>query len=198
MVAKELQLQSDVHRLVRNILLMLLIGSALFGCQAKEGPIGMTLRWRCLGAYGMGVGSVTFEGQRAKNMGPGALGCVKPGISLDHNVWGASEGYMPGDIQGPVPRWVEVDWMVANASYEEKWRELKSRDDKYSPQWMAEVDKVDAETPHHTHRVDLTKVIKAELIEQARKDRQGTQLVLMFTLKADGTFDVEAFAEKWR
>ncbi len=88
--------------------------------------------------------------------------------------------------------------MVANASYEEKWRELKSRQDKYSPQWMAEVDKIDAETPHHTLRVDLTKVISTALIEQVKKNRQNTQLVLMFTLKADGTIDVEAFADKWQ
>lgn len=189
---------SNLYRLVRNFLLMLLIGSALFGCQAKDGPIGLTLRWRCLGPFSIGVGAVTFEGQRGKNMGPGALGCIKSGGPLGQQDWGKSEGYMPGDIQGPVPRWVEVAWMVANASYEEKWRALNSRKDKYSPQWMAEVDKIDSATPHHTRRVDLTKVISAALIEQVKKNRQNTQLVLMFTLKSDGTIDAEAFADKWQ
>lgn len=176
---------------------MLLIGSALFGCQAQEGPIGLTLRWRCLGTS-LVVTQVTFEGQRGKNMGSGALGCVKSGRVLDQHEWGKSEGYMPGDIVGPVPKWVEVEWVVDNETSKAAWERLNKRTDEYSQSWKEELHRIYLFQNQYTHRVDLTQVIKAELIEQVRKDRQGTQLVLMFTLKADGTFDVEAFAEKWR
>lgn len=105
--------------------------------------------------------------------------------------------FMPGDSTRPVPEFVDVEWMVATEEYDQAWENLARRSDRYSPKWMADVDKVNADAPHYTRRINLTPILTPDLIAKVRADRRNTHLKLIITFNNE-TVDITAETEKWR
>ena len=105
--------------------------------------------------------------------------------------------FMPGDSKRGMPRFVEVEWMVADTRYETAWKNLANRSDKYSKEWISDVTTVNANAPQYIRRVDLTPILTPQLIEQVRQDSQNTQLKLTITFKYDQV-EIKAEAYKWR
>jgi hypothetical protein len=167
------------------------------GCAAGQGPIGFTLQYRCFGDYSIGVRREQFEGQ-AMTYGPGSLGCIKPGTpeNSPRFTW-AQMSYMPGDVKGGPPTWVEFDWMVATPEYKRKGEELTQRHDKYSARWNADMDALNESALHYSQRIDLRSVVTPELLAQVRANRQTTQLKITFTFEGDKV-SAKAEAFKWR
>ncbi|MDI1260160.1 hypothetical protein [Aquabacterium sp.] len=129
----------------------------LSGCRAEEPSVGMTLVYECEGPK-IVVHKFQPEGMRAG--GPGVVGCGPRG--------GAEMAFMPGDGQGEMPRYVDVEWWVHPAQ-ENKFKK----------------------------RINLSSVIAPELIARVRANAQTTQLKLIMTFKGD-QLEVKAEAYKWR
>jgi hypothetical protein len=145
----------------------------------------MSLQFSNVGHDSIGV--LRFDPDGMRGPVPGAVGSG-----------GAKHmSFMPGDGKRGMPRFVDVTWMVATAEYNAEWEVLSSRQDKYSKQWNADVDAVNARAPHYTRRIDLTPIITPELIAQVRADRQNTQLKVIITFNNDEV-DIRAEAYKWR
>jgi hypothetical protein len=104
---------------------------------------------------------------------------------------------MPDDSKNSLPKFVEIEWMVATPEYKEEWKILSSRADKYSKQWIDDVGLVNAKAPHYIKRIDLTSITTPELVNQVRADRQNTQLKLVITFN-NNDVDIKALAYKWR
>jgi hypothetical protein len=168
-------------------LMMGLLASVLSSGRADDKPVGMTLLFQ---SSGMQVGVLHFDPDGRRGPVPGAVGGMYPR-------GGKEMVFMPGDSKHGLPTFVDVEWMVATPEYDEKWKILSSRGDKYSKQWIVDADAVNAKAPHHTKRVDLTSIITPELVDQVRLDRHNTQLKLIITFNNDDV-DIKALAYKWR
>lgn len=167
--------------------MMGLLASVLSSSPADDKPVGMTLLFQ---SSGMPVGVLRFDPDGRRGPVPGAVGGMYPR-------GGAELTFMPSDSKHGLPKFVNVEWMVATPEYDEKWKNLSSRADKHSKPWIADVEAVNAKAPHHTKRVDLTPIITPELVDQVRLDRQNTQLKLIITFNNDD-MDIKALAYKWR
>lgn len=164
-----------------------LMAMSLIACvhAGDNRPVGMTLLFMNAGAYSIGV--TRFDPDGLRGPVPGSVG----------SGGGAQMSFMPGDSQRGVPQFVVVEWMVATPEYDDEWKILSSRSDKYSKQWMADVNAVNAKAPNHTRRVDLTPILTPELIAQVRANRQTTNLKLTITFDNDQV-SIVAQPEKWR
>jgi len=156
-------------------------------CRADEKAIGMTLLFQ---SAGNPVGVLRFDPDGLRGPVPGAVGGIYPR-------GGKEMAFMPGDGKRGIPTFVEVEWMVATPGYNEEWKILSSRSDKYSKSWIADVEAVNAKAPHYTKHIDLTLIITPTLVEQVRSNRQNTQLKLIITFNNDDV-DIKAVAYKWR
>lgn len=175
------------RRSVFVALIVVLLATVLSASPADDKPIGMSLLFQ---SAGMQVGVLRFDPDGRRGPVPGAVGGMYPR-------GGAEMAFMPGDSKHRLPKFADVEWMVATPEYDEEWKILSSRTDKYSKQWIADADTANAKAPHHTKRVDLTSIITPELVEQVRADRLNTQLRLIITFNNDDV-DIKALAYKWR
>ena len=105
--------------------------------------------------------------------------------------------FMPGDTKRGILQFVEIKWMVATLEYDNQRKTLSSRADKYSKQWIADVDVVNAKAPHYTKRIDLASIITPELIAQVRANAQNTQPKLIITFNNEDV-GIQAVGYKWR
>lgn len=171
------------------VALAALMAMSLTACvhAGEQRPVGMTLLFLNVGTDSIGVKRFDPDGLRGPV--PGALGA-----SLTE---GKQMSFMPGDSKRGVPQFVEVEWMVATPQYDDEWKALSSRTDKYSKQWLTDVNAVNARAPHYTRRIDLTSIVTPALIEQVRANRANTQLKLTIRFNNDQV-SIEARAEKWR
>ena len=165
------------------------ISAFLTACLADDGPVGMSLLFQSAGREVL-VQKFDFDGQRGPV--PGAVGGVFP-------KGGAQMSFMPGDSKRPVPREVEVEWLVWTDEFK-TWS--KSLDDKpagyvYSPEGKVEYAREWAKNPRYKQRIDLTPIITPELIAKVRADRRGSLLKLIITFNNDKV-DIKAEVEKWR
>jgi hypothetical protein len=177
-------------RFSRSIFLALMIGllaTTLSFSRADEGTVGMTLLFQ---SAGMQVGVLRFDPDGKRGPVPGAVGGMYPR-------GGAEMAFMPRDSKHGLPKFVEVEWMVATPEYAQEWKILSSRSDVYSEQWIADAGAINAKAPHHTKRIDLTSIITPELVTEVRTDRQNTLLKLIITFNNDDV-DIKALAYKWR
>jgi len=156
-------------------------------CWEDEKPIGMTLLFQ---SAGMPVGVLRFDPDGMRGPVPGAVGGMSPR-------GGAIMSFMPGDSKHGVPRFVDVEWMVATENYRHAREVLNARSDRYSEKWIEDSKRINQEAPRHLVRKDLTKLITRDLVEQVRTNNQNTQLRLVVTFNNDEV-DIKAEAYKWR
>ena len=169
-----------------------MIGLLIFvvtSCHAGERPIGMSLLFQ---GAGHEVIVQRFDPDGRRGPVPGSVGGMSPRS-------GKQMSFMPGDSQRAVPQFVDVAWVERTAEFSEWIRmdELRPREEQYSPMARAEYKIAWAKQPHHTRRVDLTPILKPELLAQVRKDYRNTQLTLIITFNNDQV-DIQAVAKKWR
>jgi hypothetical protein len=170
------QRKLPINHYRRALMLGLLsTGLAASAHAQAEQTVGMTLLFLNKGQYSIGVKRFDPDGQRGPV--PGALGAS----STD----GKQMSFMPGDSKRGVPQFVEVEWMVATPAYEDDWKGLSSRSDKYSKQWLADVTAADTKATNHTRRIDLTPILTPKLLEQVRAKRNTTHLKLTVLFKDD-------------
>jgi hypothetical protein len=105
--------------------------------------------------------------------------------------------FMPGDSEYGPPKFVEIEWMVATPEYAEEWKNLSSRTDKYSKQWIDDANAANARAPHHIKRIDLSAIINPRLKAEVRANSRNTLLKLIITFNDDDV-DIKARAYKWR
>ena len=172
--------------MMRTVLLGVLV-FLLSSCRADDKPIGMSLLFQSAGRT---VGVKRFDPDGMRGPVPGAVGGIYPR-------GGKEMSFMPGDSKRAVPRFVDISWMVATPTYDKQWEILSGRDDKYSKQWLADVEAVNASAPNYTRRIDLFSIITPDLISQVRADSHNTQLKLVITFNNDDV-DIKAMAYKWR
>jgi hypothetical protein len=177
-------------RFGRSIFLALIIGLLVninSSSQPSDKPIGMTLLFQ---SSSVPVGVLRFDPDSRRGPVPGAVGGMYPR-------GGAEISFMPDDNRHSLPKFVDVQWMVATPAYDDEWKTLSERADKYSKKWMADAKKINAKAPHYTKRIDLTPIITSELINQVRSDSQNMQLKLIITFDNDEVY-IKALADKWR
>jgi hypothetical protein len=174
------------YSIFRQLILVPLIMSTI-ACRADDKPVGMTLLFQ---SAGMPVGVLRFDPDGMRGPVPGAVGGIYPR-------GGAEMSFMPGDSKRGMPAFVDVKWMVATPEYDAEWKILSSRSDKYSKQWLRDVDAVNGKAPNYTKRIDLVNTITPELVAQVRADYKNTQLKLIITFNNDEV-DIKAVAYKWR
>jgi hypothetical protein len=155
--------------------------------RAYEKPVGMSLLFQ---SSGMQVAVLRFDPDGRRGPVPGAVGGMYPN-------GGAEMSFMPIDNEHDLPKSVTIEWLVATPQYDEEWRVLSSRADKYSKQWIEDVSAVNARAPHHTKRIDLTSVIIPNLVEQVRANSTKIQLRLVITFNNDSV-EIKAQAYNWR
>lgn len=165
------------------------ISAFLTACLADDGPVGMSLLFQSAGREVL-VQKFDFDGQRGPV--PGAVGGVFP-------KGGAQMSFMPGDSKRPVPREVEVEWLVWTDEYLAWDKAFNEKPSSYmnSPEGQAKYQREWAKNPRYTRRIDLTPVITPELIAKVRADRRGSLLKLIITFNNDKV-DIKAEVEKWR
>ncbi len=173
---------SIFHTLIMGLLAMLLTA-----CRVDDKPIGMSLLFQ---SAGMPVGVLRFDPDGIRGPVPGGVRGMSPR-------GGAQMSFMPGDNKRGMPKFVEIEWMVATEEYQKEREMLHSRNDRYSKQWMQDSDRSNERAPHYTKRIDLTPIITPELIAQVRADSQNTELKVIITFNNDDV-RIEAMAEKWR
>lgn len=157
-------------------------------CKGEDKLPGMTLRFECTGSRPIVV--VKFQPEGMRNMPPGALGC---GVGKF-----AEMAFMPGDVKGRSPTYVDVEWTVRTAESELEWKQLDDRADKYRSQdWFEAQRRYAAALPRHSVRLELGTVISPELVAKVRADPSSTQLKLTVHFK-DGAARATAEAYKWR
>jgi hypothetical protein len=166
---------------------MAMLTMGLSSIRAVDNPVGMTLLFQ---SAGMDVGVLRFDPDGRRGPLPGAVGGMYPR-------GGKLMAFMPGDSKHGLPKFVEVEWMVATVEYQQEREALNSRNDRYSDQWIIDSKRSNQRAPHYTKRVDLSSIITPELVEQVRSDRQNTQLKLIITFN-NGDVDIKALAYKWR
>jgi hypothetical protein len=187
MAQRKLQPDHRYRTLMTNIFTACLMSllTLLQGCAHANDSVGMTLLFTNKGPYSIGVLRFDPDGQRGPT--PGSIG-----------VGGSAQmAFMAGDSQRGVPQFVEVEWMVATPGYDRSWEVLKNRQDKYSKQWMKNVDEVNFQAPHHMRRIDLTALLTPELLTQVRANRSTTHLKLTVVFKDDNA-SITAEPEVWR
>jgi hypothetical protein len=175
------------RRSIFRALTMGLLATLLTSCRADDKPVGMTLLFQ---SAGRPVGVQRFDPDGIRGPVPGAVGGMSPR-------GGAEMSFMPGDSKRGMPKFVDVEWMVATAEYEKEREALHSRNDRYSEQWIQDSKRSNQRAPHYTRRIDLTPIVTPDLVEQVRADRQNTQLKLIITFNNDEV-DIQAVAYKWR
>lgn len=163
----------------------------LQGCRAEEPAVGMTLVYECEGPKIM-VRKFQAEGMR--NSSPGVVGCGPKG--------GAQMAFMPGDNEGKMPSYVDVEWFVQTAQSEEAFALIPPRKGgriakDESDERQRQIEEAWAKALHATQRIDLNKAISTELMQHVRANAQTTQLRLTMTFKSD-QLEVKAQAYKWR
>lgn len=165
------------------------ISSFLTACLADDGPVGMSLLFQSAGREVL-VQKFDFDGQRGPV--PGAVGGVFP-------KGGAQMSFMPGDSKRPVPREVEVEWLVWTDEYLAWDKAFNEKPGSYmnSPEGQAEYQREWAKNPRYTRRIDLTPIITPELLAKVRSDHHGSLLKLIITFSNDQV-DIKAEVEKWR
>lgn len=178
--------------------MFLLLAELLSTCaNASDDRVGMSLHFINRGTYGIGVARFALDGITGPV--PGALG--PDGNSQERNKQdsqvGKSMSFMPSDNKRGVPQFADIEWMVATPAYNRAWVELSHRTDKYSKQWMTDVDEVNANAPRYKRRIDLTPILTPELLTQVRANRKNTQLKLKVVF-TDDDVTVTASAEVWR
>lgn len=140
-----------------------------------------------------------FEGQ-AKTYGPGALGCNKPGTpeNTPEFTW-AQMSYMPDDMKGKMPTWVEYEWVIMTDEYKQ-WSAAEGRKparEQYSAASTAEWKSRWASLPHFAQRIELRNIVTPELVAQVRANRKTTQLKITLIFEGDHV-SARAEAYKWR
>jgi hypothetical protein len=152
---------------------------------------------------GRHLGVMRFDSEGFHSRGPGYLG-----HDTDMRLGGKQMSFMPGDIKGPVPEYVEIEWVVAppelQARWDEYYRLYPSRTARRSAEAKALYKVIEDEDlrsgPAHaryTRRVDLRPIITPDLIAEVRADRKNTLLKLIITFNNENV-DITAVAEKWR
>lgn len=174
------------HPISMMVVLFALLPS-IAGC--NDGPVGMSLLFQSAGRDVL-VQKFDFDGQRGPV--PGAVGGMFP-------KGGAQMSFVPGDSKRPVPREVEVEWLIWTDEFN-AWS--KSLDDKsagyvYSSEGKAEYAREWAKNPRYKQRIDLTPIVTPELLAKVRADRRGSLLKLIITFNNDQV-DIKAEVEKWR
>ena len=164
-----------------------ILAMLLASCRADDKPIGMSLLFQ---SAGMSVGVLRFDPDGTRGPVPGPVRGMSP-----RN--GKEMSFMPGDIKRGMPKFVEVEWMVATEEYQKEREILNSRNDLYSNQWIQDSKRSNQRAPHYTKRIDLTSIITPELIAQVRADYQNTQLKVIITFNNEDV-SIQAMAYKWR
>lgn len=155
------------------------------GCVHREPSIGLTLEFYNRGSRPLATRRFDFDGNRGPI--PGYLG---PGGE------GAQMSFMPGDINGGIPKSVEAEWILHSEEYT-AWSKNTSREEKYSNENEKIYKKLWAANPHYTQRVDLAPILTQEIIRIVRADRLNTQLKMIVIFR-DGNIEITANAHKWR
>lgn len=187
MAQRQLQLHHCHRQLMRSIALACFMSlfAWLQGCAHANDSVGMTLLFTNKGPYSMGVSRFDPDGQRGPT--PGALG-----------VGGSAQmAFMAGDSKRGVPQFVEVEWAIATPEIQALRSKRNQLFSTYSKPWMDETDRINAITPHHTRRIDLTPILTPELLAQVRANRTTTRLMLTVVFKDDNV-SITAKPEVWR
>jgi hypothetical protein len=159
------------------------------GCKGEEGLPGMTLRFECTGSAPIVV--VKFQPEGMRNMPAGALGCG-PGKF-------AEMAFMPGDVKGRSPTYVEVEWVEHTQEYR-RWsaeQSKRTQGEQYSERGRAEYREQWSKLPRFSGRIELAAVIRQDILAQVRADRNNTQLKLTIHFQG-GAVTATAEAYKWR
>ncbi len=157
----------------------------LQGCAHANDSLGMTLVYTNKGPFSLGVKRFDHDGQRGPT--PGAIG-----------VGGSKQmSFMPGDSKRGVPQFVEVEWMVSTPEVE-RLRAKRDRDfSDYSRPWIDETNRINANSPRYTRRIDLTPILTPELLAQVRANRSTTHLKLTVVFQGENV-SITAAPEVWR
>jgi hypothetical protein len=157
---------------------------ALAGCvdAQDEKPIGMTLLFLNFGQDTIGV--LRFDPDGVSGPVPGGLG---PGRTD-----GKQMSFMPGKHKGGMPKSVEVEWLVSTPDIVAAEDRLDKQFKQYSPAWIDGIKEIQAITPRHIRRVDLTTVITPELLARIRANRSTTNLKMAVIFQGE---DVTLIAE---
>ena len=165
-----------------------LLALGVASCREDEKPIGMTLLFQ---SAGMPVGVLRFDPDGMRGPVPGAVSGMSPRF-------GKQMTFMPRDSKHGAPRFVDVEWTVTTPALNAWWKEnISNRADKYSEKWNKDYQEAMKRVPRHSRRIDLSRIISAELIEKVRADHPNTQLKLTVTFNNDEV-DIKAEAYKWR
>ena len=173
-------------RLEHFLLMTAMTLAGLTACRAEGDSIGWTLVYECEGPK-IVVSKFQAEGMRAG--GPGVVGCGPKG--------GAEMAFMPGDAQGNMPTYADVEWVVPTEKNDIAWKVLNFRSDKYSSIWMRDYESYKAALSKFSRRLDLIPIVTPELIKKVKADRENTQLRLTMMFK-ENQLEVKAEAYKWR
>jgi hypothetical protein len=160
---------------------------SIAGC--NDGPVGMSLLFQSAGRDVL-VQKFDFDGQRGP--APGGVGGMSPR-------GGAQMAFMPGDSKRPVPREVEVEWLIWTDEYNAWDKAFNEKPGSYmnSPEGQAEYKREWAKNPRYKQRIDLTPIVTPALLAKVRADRRGSLLKLIITFNNDQV-DIKAEVEKWR
>jgi hypothetical protein len=166
---------------------MLSLLGAINACRAEDRLPGITLRFECVGNERIGV--ARFQPESMRNMPPGALGCGPRA--------GKVMAFMPADVKGRPPAYVDIEWTIDTTESKLQWRLLSERTDRYSDDWRAAYHQYKAALSRYSARIQFDEVFTRELLDQVRSEETNTQLRLTVRFE-NGEVHAWAQAHKWR
>lgn len=161
------------------------ITATLAGCAHRERGIGLSLEFYNRGTRPLATKRFDFDGEPGPM--PGYLG---PGGG------GKQMGFMPGDMKGGIPKYVEAEWILHSEEFL-AWSNNTPDAERYSKENREIYRRLWAANPHYVQRVDLAPILTPELIKTVQADRLNTQL-RMTVIFRDDTVEITVKSYKWR